>query len=66
MNIEQVKKSLPDVRVHVLGTTITAQVSGRKQPYATVSVPTQQGPLNVQFSWEAVTRAVNSGKAVQA
>ena len=66
MTIEQTKDTLPDVRVSVLGTIITSRVSGRKERFATVFIPTPQGSwLNYQFSWETVARAVNSGKALK-
>lgn len=65
LTVEQVKELLPDVRVHILGMTVTARVSGRKERFAAVFVPMQGSWLNFQFSWETVTRAVNGGRVLQ-
>ena len=57
LKVKDVKKLLPEVPIEINGKTFTGQVKGRKEPFASVHVY----GISVEFSWEAVTRAVNSG-----
>ena len=74
MTISDVKRDLPMVKVRMNNRLYWAKVTGRLNQFASVSpyqlidnkklVTTIMGPI-VVFSWEAVTRAVNSGKPLQ-
>jgi hypothetical protein len=71
LTVSQVKRDLPWVAIKIGGRVLTARVSGRLNPFATVTVAyIDNGKPNeylrgapwadYQFSWEAVTRAINN------
>ena len=62
--IDSVRAELPDVPVQVSKTTVVmARVSGRKDTYATVR-PYAATVLSYEFSWAAITHALNNGQAL--
>lgn len=67
--IEQVKRELPHVKARVSkNKTIWAQVSGRLNRFASVSIgPEPNCPtlwVTQEFSWDAVTKALNENRAL--
>lgn len=70
--IERVKQDLPRVKVQIGRKVYLGRVSGRKNPFATVSVSYIENETRVnvhlrgvawqdwQFSWEQVARAVKN------
>lgn len=73
MTVTDVKRELPDVPVKIGRKRFMARLSGRLNSFATVTVSyiVHGAPrhylrgrpwFDAQFSWEAVTRAVNTGK----
>jgi len=60
--VDEVKEKLPNVRVNVSGKITVGRVMGRKNRYATVH--TSKGSF--EYSWIAVTRAVNGDYALKA
>lgn len=72
MTVADVKRELPDVPVKIGRKVYSARLSGRLNQFATVTLSYihHSGPqehlrgqpwMDWQFSWEAVTRAVNTG-----
>lgn len=64
MSIQEVKDQLPDVTIRYADypTTYPASVSGRLNRFATVT--RIDNGMQWEFSWEAVTRAVNTGRSL--
>ena len=66
LTVQDVKRKLPMVKVKWLGLIFRAKVSGRKNKFAGVTpmYDSKGKKLKVlatfEFSWEAVTRAVNN------
>jgi hypothetical protein len=61
MTIKELKEKLPDVKVNVDGKTYTGILTGRINKFATVTVHHPVwGKHNFEFSWQAVTRAINN------
>lgn len=58
--IESVKETLPKVQVKVDGKIITANVSGRRNRFATVW--TKQNMDGWEFAWQTIVNSLNSGK----
>jgi hypothetical protein len=68
MTVDEAKEKLPDVLVRCgANMTVLAQTSGRKEPYATVTLPSSPGgtPSVWQFSWESIARAATEGRCLQ-
>ena len=58
--VARVKDELPSVQVMFAGRRHLATVSGRLNPFATVSVTTNGEPwLAANFSWEALANALS-------
>lgn len=73
MTIADVKRDLPDVPVTIGRKRFMARLSGRLCPFGTLTVSyiTHGAPrhylrgrpwIDAQFSWDAIARAVNTGK----
>lgn len=61
MTKAQVREILPNVSIQLGKKVYRASISGRRNAFATVSVKDDQGFfLQYEFSWEAITRSVNS------
>jgi hypothetical protein len=68
--VDNVKESLPDVQIRIsnelTNDVVTAKVTGRKNPVATVSVSPATLAVSEwrdwQFSWEAVVHSLNTGE----
>ena len=60
LTIKEIKAQLPDVKVTLDGKVYVGQVSGRDNPFATVTIRhAVWGFHYAQFSWQAIKRAVN-------
>lgn len=57
LSIEEVKETLPDVKISIDGQIYPAFVCGRKNQFPTVCAYKKN--YEAEFSWEAVTRAAN-------
>lgn len=58
----EVREILPDVDVQIGDETYTGRVSGRKNPFATVTLLDGRSH---EFSWDAVARAYFQGELLQ-
>lgn len=58
---EEVRKELPDIPVIAFGKEQKAQVGGRLNPFATVSL----AGVSVEYSWDALATVLSSGKPLQ-
>jgi len=66
MNTTQVKDELPTVKVLIGRKIFKGFLSGRKNPFATVTVYEWNGDfLDWQFSWETVTNAINTNQSLR-
>ncbi len=72
MTIAEIKEQLPLVNIKVAGVVVKGKVSGRKEPFAYVSIPAPGVHYHKaykhqswQFSWPAVERAINSNTALE-
>lgn len=65
VTLEYVKEQLPDVLVEYQGGVFTGKVTGEDTDYATVTIAPDgdygYGYVTAEFSWEAVTRMINTG-----
>jgi len=65
MTIQEVKDTLPDVKIRIGDDVYEGKVSGSQRTYAKVTAwvgdDEQPWPLSYDFSWKAVTRAANTG-----
>lgn len=61
LTVNEVKAQLPDVKVAIDGRVYTGRVTGRAMPFATVTITHPVfGEHHIQYSWQAIKRAVNS------
>lgn len=61
--IESVKETLPKVQVKVDGKIITANISGRRNRFATVW--TKSNIDGWEFAWQTIVDALNSGNPLK-
>ena len=59
---DEVQKILPDVDIRIGNETFTGRVSGRKNPFATVTLLDGR---HHEFSWAAIARAYFQGNVLQ-
>lgn len=61
--IETVKRDLPKVQIKVDGKIVTANVSGRRNRFATVW--TKQNMDGWEFAWPTIVDSLNSGNPLR-
>lgn len=73
MTVSEAKRDLPNVKVRIGRKVFSAQVSGRLNPFATVTVSyihsgaprhylRGQPWIDAQFSWDAIAHSLTTGK----
>lgn len=67
--VDHVKEELPYVRVRLGATIVQGKVSGRRNPFATVSIRNtgtlhseSQLWVNIEYSWETIAHSLNTDK----
>lgn len=61
--VARVKNELPDVQVKTLTGVLTCRVAGSKNKFASVYAPSTGHTW--EYSWDAVCRALNTGKPLR-
>ena len=59
--IEQVKEDLPEVDININGKILKAKVTGRKLPFASVTVDEQ----TYEYAWGTIVNALNAKRPLQ-
>lgn len=66
MTTQEIKEYLPDVIVRrPNGTTVYSRVRGRKNNFASVSVPMNPGWFTFEWSWESIARSITQDKPLR-
>jgi hypothetical protein len=61
----KVREELPQVQIHLNGRVFNANVSGRRNAFATVWTREPGFEFSVDVSWNTLARCLNSGHPVQ-
>ena len=64
MTIAEIKQKLPQVKVKINNTIVTASVSGRQLDFPIVHTNYLGVNLQWEFSWYAIQNAVNNNKVL--